>query len=120
MTDSRTRDWWAVAALVVLVAAVAAGVSYNVGLSQGLAQVPVPTGSVPPYAFPYWHRPWGFGFGFPLLFLLFWFFMARVFFWGRWGGHGAGPWARERFEDWHREAHARMSRAQEPARPDSQ
>lgn len=62
-----------------------------------------------PYPYPYygWHRPWGFGFLFIPLFFAFWFFVVRGLFWrrGRYYGGGCGP--RGRFDEWHRQAHAR-------------
>ena len=63
MSQVSVRHLWGVAALVLLVGGIAAAIAYNAGLSQGVAQVPVPAGSVLPYAYGYgWHRPWGFGF----------------------------------------------------------
>jgi hypothetical protein len=87
-------------------------VSYNAGVSHGLAISPAlanaPLGAVLPYG---WYRPWGFGFG-PLFLLLFWFLVLRTFLWGGWhrrrwasGGCGAPP----AFEEWHRQAHERMN-----------
>ena len=109
MTDRHPRYWWAIAAAAILVAVVVGGIAYNVGLSQGLAQVPVPAGSVLPQ--PYgWQRPWGFGFLFPLVFFAFWCLMWSGLFWRPWGRwpYGYGPSYRDRFDAWHREAHERM------------
>jgi hypothetical protein len=101
---------WAVVLIGALIAVAVGVVAYNAGVSHGLA-LSGQTAAVPgPY--PYgWYRPWGFGFVFPLLFLGFWFLLARSFFWG-------GPWRRRyyagmhqlppAFEEWHRQAHERM------------
>ena len=101
-----------------LVAVAVGVVSYNAGVSHGLAIAApppgAPAGAVGPY---YWYRPWGFGFG-PLAILLFWFLLFRVFFWGgfhrrRW--YYPGPYdIPPRFEEWHRRAHERMN-SQPPA-----
>jgi hypothetical protein len=119
--DRRFR--WAAMLTLLLVAVVVGVVSYNAGVSHGLAvsavansasggQVPpVPYGPYGPYG---WYRPWGFGFGFgPLLFVLFWFLIFRLIFWGgyhrrRW--HYRGPYdTPPAFEEWHRRAHERMN-----------
>lgn len=109
MTDQRPRYWWAISAIGILAVGLAAGMAYNIGLSQGLAQVPVPAGSVLPHG---WHRPGGFGFLFPLMFVAFWILMWRGLFWRPWrpwhDGYGRSP--RDRFDDWHRAAHERMER----------
>ena len=97
--------------------------TYNLGVARGIAEAgraiaaPGPGGPV----VAYWPRPWGFGFGFfpffPLLFILFWFFVARALFWrGAWGrcGWGRGGWGYgggyggvpPAFDEWHRRAHA--------------
>ena len=102
---------WLVAAVAAVAVAIAAGVAYNVGLSQGLAQVGAPAGSLPPYAYG-WHRPWGFGFLFPLLFIFFWVMVIRGFWWrpwGHWSYYGPPPHLRDRFDELHRQAHERMS-----------
>jgi hypothetical protein len=104
---------------VVLLSAIAAVVAYNVGFSHGLAQQLVAQGGQVP-AFPYWYRPWGFGFGFPILFfILFWLVLARALFWGRRWHHGYGSYPGWRgvppaFEEWHRQAHERL-KEQKPA-----
>jgi hypothetical protein len=107
MAEPRARAWWVIAALVLLVAGVAAAISYNVGLSQGMAQVPVPAGSVLPYEYG-WHRPWGFGLLIPLAFFAFWILMMRGLFWRPWGPRHYGPSYQDRFDEWHRRAHERM------------
>ena len=71
MTDERPRYWWGISAVAILAAGLAAGLAYNIGFSQGLAQVPVPAGSVPPPV-DGWNRPGGFAFLFPLMFFAFW------------------------------------------------
>lgn len=108
--DRRIR-WTAIAAAVLV--AIGVGIaSYNLGVSHGLAVSSgnsVPAGAFGPYG---WHRPWGFGFFSPLFFLLFWFLLFRVFFWGGFHrrrysyGPDEGP---SRLDDWHRRAHERMN-----------
>jgi hypothetical protein len=119
MTVLRPRNWWAISAVAILVAGLAAGLAYNIGLSQGLAQVPVPSGSELPQAYG-WHRPWGFGFVFPLMFFAFWFLMWSGVFWRPWRPwhYGYGPSPRDRFDAWHREAHERMDRPRD-SRPEA-
>jgi hypothetical protein len=101
-----------VAALVAAVVGVAA---YDAGVSHGLAQQVAAAGNAPAaYPYPYhWHRPWGFGIFFPLLFG---FLLLRLIFWGgfghrRWGGGAycgtAGRDVPPAFEEWHRRAHER-------------
>jgi hypothetical protein len=109
-----SRHTWAVALIGGLLLMGAAAVAYNVGLSQGMAQVPVPAGSVlPAYAYG-WHRPWGWGFGLlPPLFLIgFWLLAIRALAhrrpWGP-GSYGPPPFYRDSFDEWHRQAHERMS-----------
>lgn len=106
--------------LVVLVAG-AAGLAYNAGVAQGIAQsgqTVAPPGGGPggapypygPYYGPYWHHPFGFGFFgflFPLLFIFLFFGLLRGLFWHSWGG-GYRHWGRgvpPEFEEWHRRAH---------------
>ena len=111
------RRRWAALLAAVLFAVVVGVVSYNAGVSHGIT-VAAPAlsaapGAVAPY---YWHRPWGFGFGFfPFAFVLFWFLAFRFAFWGgfhrrRWyyGGPGGVP---PSFDDWHRRAHEQMNGA---------
>jgi hypothetical protein len=120
------RFKWAAVLTLLLVALAVGVVSYNAGVSHGLAvsavassgsggqAPPVPFGAYGPYG-PYgWYRPWGFGFGFgPLLFVLFWFLIFRFIFWG---GHHRRRWyyrgpsdTPPAFEEWHRRAHERMN-----------
>jgi hypothetical protein len=106
------RYGWAIALLVVLLVGAGAVVAYNVGLSQGLAQVAsAPTAGTPPPPYVYygWHRPWAFGFFplFPLLFIFVWVLVFRSLFWRRWGPWYHGPYP-ESFDEWHRRAHERM------------
>ena len=111
------RFRWAIVVAGVVLAVVVGVVSFNAGVSHGLA-VAAPAlggapGTVPPY---YWHRPWGFGFGFfPFAFVLFWFLLFRFAFWG---GYRRGHWRHRgpydvppSFDDWHRRAHERMNGA---------
>ena len=137
------------AALALIAGVAAVGVlAYNAGVAQGLAQsgeivLPEPgTGPVPYsyYGGPFFfHRPFGFGFGFlgclfPLLLFFLFFALLRGFLWRGpwgWGHHGWGPrgpcgkdippmW-RERahgvFEEWHRQAHGE---APKPAEGETQ
>ena len=107
----------------ILLAVAAATVAYNVGVSHAMAvnaAVPGTGSALPPY---YWHRPWGFGFGFaPFFFILFWFFVLRFFLWGgpfhrpRW--YHTGPYDGAAFEEWHRQAHQRMGGS--PSEPRTQ
>jgi len=102
--------------ILVVAALVAAGFyGYNLGLSQGVAEagraVAAPSGGAPVVVM--WPRPWGFGFGFfpffPLLFILFWFFVARGLFWrGAWRGRGWGCGSTQALDEWHRRAHAQQ------------
>ena len=109
------RFGWAVLLLVLIAAAVGV-VSYNAGVSHGIAMAPVagaPAAGAVPYVF---YRPWGWGWGFgPLFFLGFWFMMLLVFrglFWGgmyRRCGYGPG-WRANAFDEWHRRAHEEMAK----------
>ena len=120
--------------MMVLVAAAAGGFAYNLGVSHGLALGAQASGEIergarvgmyPYYGYYGWH-PWGFGFGFgifgPLLFIAFWFFLARLLFWGGpwrrygyWRHRGAGRYGDgprdlpPGFDEWHRRAHERMN-----------
>lgn len=116
---NNTPRWIALAGALLL--AVAVGFwAYQAGVAHGIEQsgkiVVPPSGGPYPYPYPYpyygWHRPWGFGFFFVPLFFIFWFFVVRGLFWRRaWYGGGCGP--RGRFDEWHRQAHARDA-GQEP------
>jgi len=115
---SNTHRWIALAGALLL--AVAVGFwAYQAGVAHGIEQsgkiVVPPSGGPYPYPYPYygWHRPWGFGFFFVPLFFIFWFFVVRGLFWRRaWYGGGYGP--RGRFDEWHRQAHARDAGAEPP------
>jgi hypothetical protein len=94
---------WLVGLVIVAALGGVAFYSYNMGVAHGVAQsvrvveAPATPGAT---AVPVviWPRPWGFGFGFfpffPLLFILFWFFVLRGLFWGGlfWGRRGR--WSR--------------------------
>jgi hypothetical protein len=115
---------------LLLAVAIAVGIGaavYNAGVTAGLAEaaqqaaaagdsVPVPYG----YGYgPYWHGPFGSGFGFfGIFFLILGLFLvaglARAAFgWGRWNGPrgpgGSRGWGDRsaRVEEWHRELHRR-------------
>ncbi len=92
---------WAVIVGALALAAIVAGIAYNIGVTQGIAQsgkvIAAPGG---PYPYYYGWHPWGFGFFFfPLFFIAFWFLIARGIFW-------RGGW---RLDESHRRAHERMS-----------
>lgn len=119
--------------LALLAGAVGVGVyAYNAGVAQGLVQsgkVSVVEGGPGPYPYYggpfFFHRSFGFGFGFlgclfPLLFFFIIFGLLRGIFWrGPWGGrHGwggghHGPWGKggvpPMFEEWHRQAHGQSA-----------
>ena len=107
--DGRFR--WAAMLTTILGAVIVGVVSYNAGVSHGLAISPaLANAPVGPYV---GYRPWGFGFGFgPFFLVLFWFLAFRMFFWGgfhrrRWH-FGDDPGGPRTFEEWHRRAHERM------------
>jgi hypothetical protein len=95
--------------VTLLIAAIVGVGAYQLGVAQGLAA----TGTaVAPavYYHPFFFG--GFGFLFPLLFILFIFFLLRGAFWGGWGRRYGGGWGsgyyqghRERLEELHREMH---------------
>jgi hypothetical protein len=97
VTNLSPRARWTYLIIAALVALAAAGVAYNIGLSQGAAAVaalqnapPPPAGAFPyPYAYG-WHRPWGFGF--PFFFILLLFLLFRGACWG-------APWRRHYYYD---------------------
>jgi len=116
---SNTYRWIAIVGALLL-AVVVGFAAWQAGVAHGIEQsgkIVVPSsvgagaaGGPYPYPYPYygWHRPWGFGFLFVPFFFLFWFLVIRGLFWRRagYGGYGGcGP--RGRFEEWHRQAHAR-------------
>ncbi|HKH44036.1 MAG TPA: hypothetical protein VKM72_05165 [Thermoanaerobaculia bacterium] len=113
-----THRWIVLAGALLL--AVAVGFwAYQAGVANGIEQsgkiVVPPSGGPYPYLYPYygWHRPWGFGFFFVPLFFVFWFLAVRGLFWRRaWYGGGCGP--RGRFDEWHRQAHARDAGEEPP------
>jgi hypothetical protein len=100
------------AAVALVGAAIIGTFAYQLGASHALARA-AEAADYPAGPIPYgWHRPWGFGFLFPLFFIGFWFVIVRGLFWGgpwrrRW--HAAGPYdTPQRFDEWHRHAHERM------------
>ena len=105
---------WLVAAVSFVLVAIAATVAYNVGLSQGLAQVGAAAGTPPANVYGWRHGGWGFGPLFPLLFIFFWLFVFKTIWWrpwghwGPWSYYGPPPHFRDRFDEWHRQAHERM------------
>jgi len=122
MNGSRTRSAWFFVLAAVLLSALAGFMTYNVGVSHGLAQTAVAQGvPAPPYGYPYW-RPWEFGFGFPILFfVLLWFVLLRGLWWGGPWRHRyyAGPgWIPPSFDEWHRRAHDRMKEGPPADDPD--
>jgi hypothetical protein len=113
MNPLPARLVWALGLLALVLIITAAAVSYNAGVSHGLAQVAMAPGNTTPPPYPYgWHRSWGFSPVFPLLFIFFCVFMVRGLWWG-WGPRhywhgGYGSYDRERFDEWHRRAHDQM------------
>ena len=109
---SNTQRWIVIVGALLLAATVGFA-AWQAGVAHGIEQsgkiVVSPSGPYPsPYPYPYygWHRPWGFGFLFVPLFFIFWLVVVRGLFWRRaWYGGGCGP--RGRFDEWHRQAHAR-------------
>ena len=89
MNDQSRFRAVALALFAVAVAAAIAVGAYNMGVAHGVATdakiVAPPAGTPYVYVYP---RPWGFGFGFfPILFVLFGFFVLRRLFWrGAWRG----------------------------------
>jgi hypothetical protein len=116
-------------------------VIYNIGVTAGLnAAAEAGSGGVVPsypYAGPYAHGPFGFGFGlFGLLFAILFIFLIiglvrAALGWGRWGGPGGpggpgwggpggpGGWGdrRSRIEEWHRELHRQEAGTDVDQRP---
>ena len=114
MNPRSSRPHWALGLLALALTFTVAVVAYNAGLSQGVAQVSTGAATVaPPPPYPYgWHRPLGIWPLFPLMFIFFWAFVARGFWWGwgprRYWQRGYGLDDRERFDEWHRRAHDQM------------
>ena len=126
--------------LALLAIAIAVGIGaavYNAGVTAGLAEAAQQAAAsgdpvTVPYAYgPYWHGPFGFGFGFfGIFFLILGIFLViglvrAAFGWGRWNGPrgprgpgGPGGWGgdrRDRVEEWHRELHRRDSGGTQPS-----
>ncbi len=104
---------WGVVVGAALIAAAVGVMSYNAGVSHGLALNVAVAGERTIAVVPYvWHGPWGFGFFGPFAFIFFWFLALRLFWWGgghrrRWYYQGAYD-VPPPFEEWHRRAHERM------------
>jgi hypothetical protein len=114
---SNNIRWFVIIGALLLAVAVGFG-AWQAGVAHGIEQsgkiVVPPSGPAPyPYPYPYygWHRPWGFGFLLVPFFFLFWFLVVRGLFWRRAGRGCYG--SRDRFEEWHRQAHERGA-ASEP------
>jgi len=120
MQDRSAVHRWLPAVLGLFFAMIVGIWAYDLGLSHGIAQqLPPPPAGAYPWAF---YRPWGFGPFFPLVFLAFWFFVLRIFFFrgGPWrrgwrGYYDDGQHVPPMFEEWHRRAHERSS--QPPSSP---
>ena len=127
MNEQYRLNRGAVALMMVLVAIVVGVVTYNLGVTHGLAQSAqggqaelAAPGAYHPYG---WYHPWGFGFLFPFLYFGLWFLAIRVLFWGGpwrryryYAGHDAGRREMPRmFDEWHRRAHERMRTEPPPA-----
>jgi len=112
------RFAWSALLFALVVATVAGMMSYNAGVSHGLAVAHATAGmpAAPTVPYAYYYRPWGWGPGFaPLFFLLVWvmmFGMFRGLFWGGWRRRGVyGPGGRhDAFDEWHRRAHEEMNK----------
>jgi hypothetical protein len=113
--ESRFR-WFAFGAMVLIAVAVGM-VSYNAGVSHGLAVAPAVVNAAPGVVTAYppylWYRPWGFGFG-PIFLLFLLFFVIRPLLWGgfhrrrySWDAYDVPT----RFEEWHRRSHEKMASA---------
>jgi hypothetical protein len=100
----------------VLVLTMIGFMAWQAGVAHGIEQsgkiVVPPAGGPYPYPYPYpydgwgWHRPWGFGFFYAPLVVVFLVVAVRSLSRRRaWYGDGCGP--RGAFEEWHRQAHAR-------------
>ena len=111
MNPLHGRYGWALGLTLLVLTVAAVAISYNAGVSHGLAQAATAAGTttLPPGAYR-WHGPWGFFPFFPLLFIFFWVFLFRAVWWGRGprGPYGYGPSEHDRFDEWHRRAHDQM------------
>ena len=124
MNDARTR--WILGAAALVLAVTIGAIAYDVGVSHGAARMAasesagaVTNATAPPVA-PYRDRDGWRGHGwdyfplFPLMFIFFWMFCFRLFWWGGWWGwpwygpYSRGPRDRETFDEWHRRAHDQM------------
>jgi hypothetical protein len=113
-----TSRWIAIVGALLL-AVMVGFAAWQAGVAHGIEQsgkIVIPPSGPGPYPYPYpyygghyWGHPWGFGFLFVPLFFAFWFFVVRGLFWRRamYGGYGGGCGPRGRFDEWHRQAHAR-------------
>src|SRR2546426_6422840 len=76
--------------IVTLVIALIVGVgAYNLGVAQGVATSGTAVAAPAVYYHPFFFG--GFGFFFPLLFLVLIFLLLRSAFWGGWGRRYGGP-----------------------------
>lgn len=93
---------WLWGLTTLLIATVVGGLAYWAGVATHVAMVAEPNGA-PDYFYPHF---FGFGFIFPLLFiLLILFIVFRPRRWyGGWG-HGRGGHLEQRLEEWHKRAH---------------
>jgi len=113
--DRRFR--WVSMLAAVLFTLLVGVVSFNAGVSHGLAVSAPAAAAAPGTVVPlYWPHPWGFGFGFfPFGFVLFWLLLFRLAFRG--GFHRRGWYYRglhdvpPAFDEWHHRAHERMNQA---------
>jgi len=101
--------WIPIVAAIVLSLVIGA-VAYNAGVAHGIAQSGKIVAAPYPYAYPYpgWH-PWGFPFFFaPFFFVVFGIVILRALFWrGAWHHHGRC--GSRNLDEWHKQAHERMS-----------
>ena len=114
------RSAWAALLLALVIASAVGVVSYNAGVSHGLAMAPpaatAGAPAVPAVVYAPYYRPWGWGFGLaPLFFLAVWFMMFGLFRGypgGRYYRHGwcGGCGVPGGFDEWHRRAHEEMNK----------
>jgi hypothetical protein len=104
---------WIWGLVTLLLAGLVGAAAYAAGVATHVATVAAPDGApYPYYAYPHF---FGFGFIFPLLFILlilFFVFRPRRWYGGGWGpgGHGGGyggggHYLEQRLEEWHKKAH---------------